>query len=132
MMKNTDRKATGVRMLLCLCLIAPGAVRADNAIKDALASIPANAMGCFCIPNLKQLDANYQQTIGALGLQAFVPPPANSLVSLIKMNLPFGESLDENGPMALVIMPATNPFELPMKIAFVLSAKEPKALLEKM
>jgi len=34
--------------------------------------------------------------------------------------------------MAFVVMPATNPFELPMKIAFVLSVKEPKALLEKM
>lgn len=132
MMNKTDRKATGVRMLLCLCLIAPGAVRADSAIKDAMASIPADAMGCFCIPNLKQLDASYQQAIAALGLQPFVPPPANSLVSMIKMNLPFGESLDENGPMAFVIMPATNPFELPMKLAFLLSVKEPKALLEKM
>ncbi len=121
-----------VRLLLCLALVIPCTANAGGSMKDALSTVPSDALGCLCVPNLKSVDANYQTMIAALGLQPFVPPPANSLVTLVQQMLPFGSGLDMDGPMAVVLMPADNPFELGDKAAIILTAKEPKAVLETM
>ena len=117
---------------MCVAFCLPGSVRAENSFKNALSVIPADAMAFVCVPSLHQLDVAYQQVVEDLGLQMMVPPTARSLVALIRQNLPFAEAIDENAALAIVIMPAGNVFELQAKLAFIVTAKDPKAMLEAM
>ncbi len=118
--------------VLGLCVAFSPAVRAGDAMNGALASIPADVVGFVCIPSLQQLDSDYQQAVLNLGLQPFVPPPWNSPVAVLKQKLPMLEGIDEKGSVALVFMPAETVFELQMKQALLIPAKDPKAMIETM
>lgn len=125
-----------MRQTVCVLLSVTFAwaqpARAGDTMKDALSFIPADAMGCLCVPSLQRFDASYQRAITTLGLQPFVPPPSDSIITLLRQKLPFAEGLDENGMFAVVIMPTENVFELWMKMAMIVPAKDPKSLLETM
>lgn len=118
--------------LVCFALLASRPAWAGEAMKDALASLPADAMAFICVPNLKQTDANYQQAVIDLGLTPMVQPPMNSLVGMIKEKFPMFAGLDENGTFAVVLMPAANLMELDSNMALVVPAADPKAMIEKM
>lgn len=115
-------------LTLTLALWPAGRARADA--KAALSGIPADAAGFICLPNLKVLDADVQQAINDLGLGAQVPPPMNSIVGMLKMNVPALSGLDETKPVAFVLLPVANPMEFEAKSAFVFSASDPNALLK--
>jgi hypothetical protein len=119
-------------LLSCVGLMLPGMAQAGDALTGALASIPGDAVGVVCVPSVKGLDEAYQQAIVNLGLQDLVPPPMNSLVGLLKQNLPMLEGIDESGMMAVVFMPAPTPFELMAKQALLIPVKDPKAIIETM
>lgn len=123
---------TFVPFCLFVGLLMPSAARADESMKEALSLIPGDAMGFICVPNLKQLDTDYQQAVIDLGLQDMVPPMANSLVGMIRGQLPFLAGLDESGPLVVVFMPAAMIFELQQKQALLIPTKDPKAMLEGM
>ncbi|MBI4717003.1 MAG: hypothetical protein HY763_04305 [Planctomycetes bacterium] len=118
--------------LSCLLFLAGAPVQAGDPMKEAIATLPADAMGFACVPSLKSLDANFQQAINDLNLQPFVQPPANSLVALIKQNLPMFAALDESGAFAIVLMPAETLMDLSNATALVVPAADPKAMLEGM
>ena len=61
-----------VSTLLVICLSAPSAALADDVLKKALESIPADAVGFVCAPSSKIIDQDFQQTVKALGLEPFV------------------------------------------------------------
>jgi len=117
---------------LCLSLLLPNAVRADDAIKDALSLVPADAIGFVCVPNIQQLDASFQSTLEKLGLSAFVPPPTNSLAGAMRAFLRMSAGLDDGGALLLVLMPAETPDEFDQKLALLVPATDPKLLLEAM
>jgi hypothetical protein len=119
-------------LILVGLLVFPAAVRADDAMKKALSVIPADAVGFICVPNVKQLDASFQRTVQQLNLQGFVSPPFNSLAAVMRQFGGLGEGFNEDGPLALVLMPANNHFELMMKQAVIVSASDPRKLLEGM
>lgn len=123
------RKFLGLALSMAVCTPA---ARAGDAMRDAVAQLPADAMAVLCIPSLKQLNTDYQQAIGDLGLQEMVPPPANSLLALVKGSLPVFAQMDESRPMALVVMPATNLMELNQKSALIVPVADPKAVVEGM
>jgi len=117
---------------LCLSLLLPNAVRADDAMKDALSLVPQDAIGFVCVPNIQQLDAGFQNTLEKLGLSAFVPPPTNSLAGAMRVFLRMSAGLDDGGALLLVLMPAETPDELDQKLALLVPATDPKLLLEAM
>lgn len=117
-------------LLLTLSLFGVPAAQAGDAMKDALATLPGDAMALVVISNLAQLDANYQQAIAELGLQPMIQAPMDSLVGMIKGNLPMLEGMDPSGPIALVVMPAMNMMELQSKAALVVPCANPKGMLE--
>ncbi|HUU94828.1 MAG TPA: hypothetical protein VM487_03740 [Phycisphaerae bacterium] len=117
---------------VCLSLLLPNAVRADDAVKDALSLVPADAIGFVCVPNIQQLDASFQNTLEKLGLSAFVPPPTNSLAGAMRVFLRMSAGLDDGGALLLVLMPAETPDEFDQKIALLVPATDPKLLLEAM
>ena len=117
---------------LCLSLLLPNAVRADDAMKDALSVVPADAIGFVCVPNIQQLDASFQNTLEKLGLSAFVPPPTNSLAGAMRVFLRMSAGLDDGGALLLVLMPAETPDEFDQKLALLVPATDPKLLLEAM
>ncbi len=118
-------------LILSLALFVP-AVRAGDAMRDAVAQLPADAFAVICIPSLKQLDADYQQAIVDLGLKEMVQPPANSLLALVKGSLPIFAQMDETRPFAIVVMPATNMMEFNQKAAIIVPVGDPKAVVEGM
>jgi len=118
-----------VLSLASLSLLVPRAVLASEPMVNALAVMPADAIGFVCVPSLKQLDANYQQMIVSLGLQMFVPPPNNSVLGLLKQTLPVGDGLDENGALAVVAMPAADLASLANGMALIAPANDAKAFL---
>lgn len=118
--------------LSLLCALPAGVASASEAMDKALASIPADAIGFLCVPSIKELDAGYQKAINDLQLQPFVQPPMNSIVGLIKTALPMLGGMDENGPLTVVLMPAATMFELGQKVAILVPAREPKAMIESM
>ncbi len=117
---------------ICLSFLVASPVRAGDAMRDAIASLPEDAVAFACVPNLKQLDDSFQQVVNDLGLQAFLPPPTNSAVGMIKQYLPMLAGLDENGPLAVVLMPADNMGDLWQKLVFIASASDPKGMIEGM
>ena len=119
-------------VVLGLSLALSPMVRAGDVVKDALAPIPADVVAFVCIPSLQQLDSDYQQAVINLGLQPFVPPPWNSPVAVLKQKLPMLEGIEEKGSVALVFMPAETVFELQMKQALLIPAKDPKGMIETM
>jgi hypothetical protein len=118
-----------ILMTFAVTLVAWPAGRAAAEIRQSLAPIPQDAAGFVCVPNLKALDADIQQAITTLGLEAMAPPPMNSIVSMLKMNMPMLAGLDESKPVAYVVMPMTSPMELEAKSALVFSAQDPNAAL---
>lgn len=119
-------------LLLCLSLSASTTAQAGDSLAEALATIPGDAMGFVCVPNIKTLDADYQQSVTSLGLQPLLQPPYNSLVSALKQLLPELSGLDESGPLTLVLMPAASLLELQMNQAVLIPTKDPKAMIEAM
>ena len=119
-------------LMLCLSLALPGAAYSADAMSQALSTIPADAMGFVCVPSLKQLDADYQDTINTLALQMFVQPPANSLVTLLKQKMPLLEGMDENRPLTVVFMPVETIDQLSQSMVIQLWAAEPKVIIEAM
>jgi hypothetical protein len=71
-------------------------------LKDTLAAIPGEAMAFIAVPNFKQLDSDYQKAVASLGLQPFVPPPMNSLVTALKQRAPMLEKMDDDGSIIVV------------------------------
>ncbi|MCO6436128.1 MAG: hypothetical protein J5J06_03480 [Phycisphaerae bacterium] len=120
-----------ISAFLCVALLSPCLAMAGS-MKDVLRTIPGDAMGVLAVPSLKQLDTDYQQSIKDLGLGDMVAPPFDSLIGMLKANLPMLEGIDEAGAFAVVVMPANNLFEIKMKQALIIPAKEPRAMLEKM
>jgi hypothetical protein len=118
--------------LVAVALAVPAQVRAGDALQETLAAIPGDAMAFIAVPNFKQLDTDYQKAIASLSLQQFVPPPMNSLISALKQRAPMLEKIDDDGSIIVVFMPATSLPELQTKQAIILSAKDPKALMEAM
>ena len=119
-------------LLISLVVVFPAASRAGEAGTDGLSAIPAEAMAFVYIPSVKAVDADYQDAVRNLGLQPFVPPAMSSLVGLLKAKLPMLEGMDEDGSLAMVLMPAPTPFELKTKTAVLVPAKQPKAMIEAM
>ncbi|MBU0717134.1 MAG: hypothetical protein KJ749_02710 [Planctomycetes bacterium] len=117
---------------LCIGLILPASALAGDVVKDALSAVPSQAMVVVCVPSLKQLDADYQQVVENLGLKMMIPPQWHSLLAGIKQTLPMLSGVDEEGSLAIVIMPATNVMELQMKQAILLPTKDPKGIIEAM
>lgn len=110
--------------------LATSPVRSEDRGANGLSVIPADAMAFVCIPNLQALDEAYQQAINDLGLQPFLPPPQNSIVGMLKQTLPMLADIDENGAVALVVMPADSMEALPTRAALLIPAKNPKAMLD--
>lgn len=121
-----------VPVALSLCIAFASVAAAQDATKKALASIPADAIAFVIVPSIATLDADYQRFINDLGLQMFVQPPLNSIPGLLGQFMQMSAGLDTNGTLAVVIMPAEQIFELPTKIALLVPATDPKALLEAM
>lgn len=121
-----------IAVLVCVASALPIPARAADALKDTLAAIPGEAMAFIAVPNFKQLDSDYQKAIANLGLQPFVPPPMDSLVTALKQRAPMLDKMDEEGSIIVVVMPAASLPEMQMKQAVILSAKDPKALMEAM
>ncbi len=111
--------------LLLLCVPTFG----NDATRKAVDSVPSDAMAFLCIPHLATLDADVQQLVKDLELTAFVPPPMQSLVAALKMNLPMLADLDETGPICVVVMPFTVPAEIQSKVALILPAAQPKTMI---
>ncbi len=101
----------------------------NEVAKKAVASVPSEAMAFFCVPSLATLDADIQQLIKDLQLDAMIPPPMQSLVSNLKMNLPMLAGIDEAGPLCLVVMPFTVPAEIQSKVALIIPTADPKAMI---
>lgn len=123
-------KRTAMFSLIMSAAVLSVPARAADPVKEALGIIPADAMAFVAVPSIANLDSDYQKTIVNLGLQQMVPPPANSLVGMLKMYAPQLAGLDESGALLLVIMPAANVMELQMKQAVVVSTKDPKGMIE--
>ncbi len=117
---------------ISMCFAILPQARAGDAMKEAFSTIPGDATIVLCVPSLKQLDADYQDAVKALGLQAMVPPPMNSLIGALKQSAPMLAGIDEEGVVAVVVMPFTNMFELQQKQALIIPTKDPKAMIEAM
>ena len=117
-------------VLLLSFAMATSPARSEDRGAGGLSVIPADAMAFVCIPSLQALDVAYQQAVNDLGLQAFVPPPQDSIVGMLKQTLPLFADIDENGALALVVMPADSVEALPTRAALLIPAKNPKAMLD--
>ncbi len=113
---------------LSLLLLCPQTF-GNDAARKAVATVPSDALAFLCVPSLATLDADIQQLIKDLQLDAMIPAPMQSLVMNIKMNLPMLASIDENGPVCVVAMPFTVPAEIQSKVALVISTADPKAMI---
>jgi hypothetical protein len=124
------------RTAMLFLVIAPfcfvAGARAADPLKEGLSAVPAEAVAFIAVPSLAQLDADYQRAIANLGLQAFVPPPMNSLIAALKMNAPMLAGIDESGPLLVVFMPAASIVEIQLKQAMIVPAKDPKAMIDAM
>ncbi len=120
-------------LALSIAAVSSGVARAGQTVKKALKVIPADAVGFVYVPNVKQVDDDFQQAVTRLGLNMFLQPPEKySLTALLGEHLKASEGLDQGGCLAVVVMPFENAFELPMKVAIVLPATKPTALLDAM
>ncbi len=106
------------------------AARASDTLKERLSVVPADATIVIAVPNVGHLDADYQKAVATLGLQAFVPPPMNSLVGALRANAPMLAGIDESGAAFVVVMPPQSIFEIQQKQALIIPAKDPKAMIE--
>jgi hypothetical protein len=116
--------------IVCLAISAPA--RAGDAMKDAVATLPENSVGFACVPSLKALDGKLQRAVADLGLQGMIPPTMSSIVGSIKMFMPFLQGMDENGPLALVLLPADTIQELGLAACIFIPAEDPKDIIQKM
>ena len=114
---------------VCSSLIVALPVQAGDAMRAAIATLPEDAMAFVCVPSLKQLDDGFQQTVNNLGLQAFLPPPTNSIVGMIKQHMPMLAGIDPAGPLAVVLMPTDNLFLLKQSVALIVSTQDPKGMI---
>ncbi len=118
--------------VLGLSLVLSGSASAGDVMKEALAGIPQDAIGFICVPSLKQLDTDYAQAIEDLQLGMFVPPPMNSIVEILKQQLPMLEGIDGEGSLSVVFMPAATLMELQNSQVLLIPTKDPKAMAEAM
>lgn len=116
--------------VLCFGLV-PTAL-AEDRIDKALAAIPDDALAFVCVPSLQSVDRDAQRIIEELGLKPMVPLPNGSLMEFIKQKLPNLEGLDEDGPLILIMFPGDSEEELQPKQALMVSAENPKDLLQAM
>jgi len=123
MIKRTSLAVLALSLFCCVPTFG------NEDAKKAMASVPDDAMAFLCIPNLATLDADIQQLIKDLKLSAMIPPPMQSLVTNLKMNLPMLAGIDETGPICLVVMPFTVPAEIQSKIALILPTANPQAMI---
>lgn len=123
-----------MRILAASAVLAAAlpAAFASKPLDDALAAIPADAIAFVTAPNPKELDANVKRTITDLGLEAMVPEPMSSPIGLMKTFWRMSAGLDENGAVAFVVLPCTDPDELQKKQAIIVTATDAKALLDAM
>ena len=124
-------RAIAITVTLASVLLTPTAVTA-NPDQEALAAIPAEAVAFLCVPSIKNLDGDFRQAVTDLELQPFVQLPSNSLISLLRQKLPALEGMNDAGSFAFVVMPAETWPELTMKLAMIVAAKDPKAMIEAM
>ncbi len=123
---------TLLSLLVSAALILPSTVHAESAMSKALSVIPADAVGFICVPNVKELDADFQNTVQKLGLGGMIAPPFNSLSGVLNTFLHVDKGFDPNGAVAVVIMPANNWMEMLMKQALIIPATDARTLLESM
>ena len=123
---------TVLSLLVSAALIVPSTVHAESAMNKALSVIPADAVGFICVPNVKELDADFQNTVQKLGLGGMIAPPFNSLSGVLNTFLHVDKGFDPNGAVAVVIMPANNWMEMLMKQAVIIPATDARTLLESM
>lgn len=117
-------------MVLCLTMAVVPCARAETDVNTALAAVPADAIGFISLPSLKQLDGDLQQAVTNLGLESMVQPPMNSIVTLLKMQMPQLAGMDESKPVVFVVMPIQTMMDIWPNGAYVFSAADPKAMVE--
>lgn len=118
-----------IAMVLSSILVMPAASRAAD---SPLSIIPADAIGFVCVQNLKQLDDNAAAILQELGVAPMVPPAFRSLITMLKEYGPLGDGLNENGSIAVVMLGTETPDKMwdPSRSGLIISATDPKALLE--
>lgn len=118
-----------IAMVLSSILVMPAASRAAD---SPLSIIPADAIGFVCVQNLKQLDDNAAAILQELGLAPMIPPGFRSLITMLKEYGPLGDGLNESGSLAVVMLGAETPDQMwdPSRSGLIISATDPKALLE--
>lgn len=121
------------RIFVLAMLVAPAVTAfAGDPMKDAIQTLPSDAIAMIVTPSLKQLDADYKQAVVDLGLQGLIQPPYNSLTGALKAVAPQLAGLDENGTVAIVLLPPASYVEIDSHLVVVLPVTDPKALLEGM
>ncbi len=116
-------------LLVSVGVLASSPAKAVQKTNPLFSSVPTEAIGVLGVGNLASLDGALQQTAADLGLQPFLVPPMGSLVGAMKQFLPMFPDIDANRSLAVVLMPATTLFELPQRIALMVPAKNPGAML---
>lgn len=126
--------AQRTRCLLTTFVLAALALPTLGDLDTALKSVPADAVGFVCVPNLEQTDRHYQQLIRTLGLRDMMPegPARESLRALIKQGLGVDAGLDQDGALTLVMMPSESLQELTDRQVLILPATEPRKLLDEL
>jgi hypothetical protein len=97
-----------------------------------LAGLPDETVAFLTIPDLGDLDANLQRIISRLKLEAYAPPPTNSLAGTMRTVLGMSEGLDEKGAVTAVLLPADDPMQAMEKLAVIVPAIDPIGLLRAM
>lgn len=125
-------KTSWMRLLLIVAAALPARGFAANSMKDAVSALPGDTICFVCVPDPKQLDADFGAAVKMLGLDAMIQPPFNQPTSIVKTFLQMGDTFDDTGSMCLVILNAANPMEFNQKTAFIFPAKDPKGMLTAM
>jgi len=118
--------------MLLIGLVVVAGARADEALQQALQTIPADALGVICIPNIEQGDQAFHQTLERLALTPMVPPPNHSVASMLQTYLGMSAGLNPRGALLIVMLPAPSIMELGDQMAMLVPVQDSKALLEAM
>lgn len=100
--------------------------------ESALSAVPEDALAFICIPDIAELDKDYQRAIKTMALDSLVQPPFNSLLGTLEQFLPMFKDIDTSGSMVLAFMPTPNVFDLQNRQVLMIPTKDPRAMLEAM
>ncbi|NOT02655.1 MAG: hypothetical protein HOP29_18775 [Phycisphaerales bacterium] len=120
--------------MFAVVLALLGSVRpaAAEAMSNPLSVVPEDAVFFMLVPCIQQADTHFQKTIADLGLDMFLPPPNNSLATMMGTYLQMTTGLNVEGPLVVAVLPFTNFMEAPAKQVVIVPASDPKALLQAM